>query len=143
MPAYNFQKQFVPMILDRSKVHTIRKRRKRPTKAGDMLMLYTGMRTKQCELIAISDCIKVSPISIIRGVGVRLEGNLLSDEEVHALARADGFSDGWQFFDFFDRYPFEVISSELELIYWDVGDVFLPKMGQKHGEVRLQLGGSK
>ena len=108
MPAYNFKKQFVPKILDRSKPHTVRRRRKRPTKKGDMLMLYTGMRTKKCELIAISECIKVVPIEIIRGVGVRLDGQLLSEEETHAFAKADGFEDAWPMFDFFDQYPFEV-----------------------------------
>lgn len=118
MPAYNFKRQFVPKILDGSKIHTIRRRRKNPTKDGDILYLYTGMRTKQCELIMQTKCSAILPIEVVRGYGVTLDGNLLSDEDTIKLALADGFEDVFKFFDFFDQYPYEVVSKELEIIYW-------------------------
>lgn len=122
MTAYSFQKRFAPKILDGSKPHTIRRRRKRPAKPGDKLQLYTGMRTKQCQLIMRAVCTAVYPIEVIRGHGVILNGTLLSDEETIKLALADGFEDVWAFFDFFDQYPYEVVSKELEIIYWRPDD---------------------
>jgi len=119
MPAYNFQPQFVPMILDGSKYHTIRcRRKKRPTVVGDKLFLYTGMRTKKCRLIVETECKNILPVIVLRGTNVVLDGRELTDEEMWKLAKADGFDDPWKFFDFFDRYTFEERRNELEIIYW-------------------------
>lgn len=146
MPSYNFQKQFVPKILDRSKPHTIRRRRKRPTRRGDTLSLYVGLRTRQCELIAMSDCVKVEPI-IIQISGCRifmgseaLDQNELKWDQVKELVHRDGFSNVIDFFDFFTRYDKDILD-DFELIWWDVGDVFMPWMGTK-GEIKMQLGKS-
>lgn len=62
MPAYNFQKRFVPMILSGRKFHTVRRRRKNPTKEGDWLYLYSGMRTKQCKQICATRVVQIDPI---------------------------------------------------------------------------------
>jgi hypothetical protein len=119
MPAYNFQPQFVQMIQDGSKHHTIRRRRKRPTKPGEMLKLYTGMRTKNCKLIMEVMCTSVVPVQVLRGTGIILDGKLLSDVETVMFAARDGFPDVYDFFDFFDdHYSFEVLNKELEVIYW-------------------------
>jgi hypothetical protein len=119
MPAYNFKKQFVEKILDGRKPHTIRRRRKHPTKVGDVLYLYTGLRTKNAVKFAEVRCCKILPIRVLRGAGVFLDGRELSIVETDIFARKDGFSDGWDFFDFFDQYPFEVLNSQLEVIYWE------------------------
>lgn len=119
MPLCGFQKQFVPMILDGSKSHTIRRRRKRPTKAGDVLYLYTGLRTKQCQFVMQDTCKKVVPIAIIPDIGqVRLDGRLLPLNEMMHFAVRDGFANYMDFFKFFERYPREVRERELEVIYW-------------------------
>ena len=119
MPAYNFQSQFVPMILDGSKIHTIRKRRRHPTKEGDLLWLYTGMRTKKCRLIIDTNCKKIAPIVIYPDLGqVRLEGRLLPLNEMMHFAVRDGFANYMEFFAFFRRYPQEVLEREMEVIYW-------------------------
>jgi hypothetical protein len=140
MPAYNFQSQFVPMVLDRSKHHTVRPRRKRPTKPGDKLMLYTGMRTKQCELIAITQCTSVVPIALyierVIGLGIVLDGRGLSDKEIRMFAERDGFQNVFDFFEFFERYPEHVREHELEAIHWDTGKLFMPVMGT-HGEIKV------
>ena len=118
MPAYNFQPQFVKMIQEGSKHHTIRRRRKRPTKPGETLKLYTGMRTKSCRLIMEVICTSVVPVRVLRAIGVILDGKLLSHVETVIFASRDGFPVVYDFFDFFDRYSFEVLNNELEVIYW-------------------------
>lgn len=119
MPAYNFQPQFVPMILDGSKRQTIRRRRKHPTKAGDILQLYTGQRTKKCELIATRLCTAIKPVQINPAwVIMKLDGRVLSSTEEIAFARLDGFRNAYEFYAFFERYSEEILKNELEVIYW-------------------------
>lgn len=74
MPAYSFQRQFAEPILAGTKGGTIRAARKvRPSgtsigrpgghaRPGEKLSLYTGMRTKQCRLIAERRCLATDPI---------------------------------------------------------------------------------
>lgn len=106
MPAYNFQKQFVPMILDGTKTQTIRRLRKvrrgqlvtyKPEEAGRVLSLYTGMRTKQCRLLCKVNCVAV------RGILIKYdEGVVLGKAEVYLSDRADAFARGDGFADFSD-----------------------------------------
>lgn len=127
MPAYNFQRQFVKPILALEKPHTIRPERKNPTEVGDALYLYTGMRTKQCKLIATTPCIDVKWI----GIFIRLHtepfamigGNVLSNSELDRLARRDGFASKDDFFTFFLRYPREVREHDLRLIWWSTKEL--------------------
>lgn len=119
MPAYNFQKQFVPMIRDGLKKQTIRRRRKNRTEAGDLLRLYTGQRTKNCELIHEGVCTAVKPIQIMPVVEiVKLDGRVLDSAQVFRLAKADGFETPEAFFEFFKQYPPDVLYFGLEVIYW-------------------------
>lgn len=119
MPAYNFQARFVEAILDGSKMQTIRRRRKRPTRSGDVLKLYTGMRTKQCRLLKVADCTSVVPIKIFPLYHVvKLDGRVLSAMEEGLFATRDGFEDVNEFYLFFTRYSYDVLSNELEVIYW-------------------------
>lgn len=137
MPAYNFQTQFVEKILSGEKSQTIRRRRKRQTIPGDMLSLYTGMRTKKCTLIAVAPCVNFEPIKFYLdrsemfiwspeqpGDLYYQEGEeigsfrLMNAEEVNALAHADGFEDVYDFFDFFKRYKSDYLG-DFEIIYWD------------------------
>lgn len=66
MPAYNFQGQFVPYIEDESKPHTVRADRKdgKVPKPGEILYLYTGMRTKKCRKIGEAICWATQRIEI-------------------------------------------------------------------------------
>jgi hypothetical protein len=59
MPAYNFKPEFAPLVESGEKRQTIRKKRKRPTKAGDILYLKTGMRTKKCRGLKTVVCLSV------------------------------------------------------------------------------------
>ena len=116
MPAYNFRERFVPKILAGTKPHTIRKRRKHPTKVGDILWLYTGMRTKGCKLIAGALCVRVEPI-VIWPLKRRIAGNI--DFSMTQLAYADGFEGIDDFFAFFARTYHDEVLNDFEIIFWD------------------------
>jgi hypothetical protein len=120
MPALSFQSQFVPMIVDGMKHHTIRRKRKKcPIARGQLLRLYTGMRTKQCRLIRDAHCSSVVPVVIYPKLGrVVLDGKMLSLDDTLRFAIRDGFANQMEFFRFFERYPQEVLEREMEVIYW-------------------------
>ena len=127
MPAYNFQKQFVSMILDGSKVHTIRRIRKHPTKVGDTIKMFTGMRTKDCKKFAEAACINVEPIVIwpfSKLITKELTSQALSKEKVKIIAKEDGFDDVKLFFKFFERYGTECLP-DFEIIWWDPKEITL------------------
>lgn len=130
MPAYNFQKQFVPKILDGTKVHTVRRRRKRPTVMGDRLLLYTGMRTKECECIAVTTCVKVEHIEIrptMQRMWINGEFQLWKEE--HMFIRADGFAVMEDFYAFFLRYKRPVLNN-FQVIWWDPKELITQGAGQ-------------
>lgn len=110
MVAYSFQRQFAERILDGTKGGTIRAARKRQpyygtpgahrpaghARPGEELQLYTGIRTKQCQLIARRQCVAVEPIILNFAAamitfycrGARFD----QPKDLHAFARFDGFS---------------------------------------------------
>lgn len=119
MPAYNFQGRFAQMIVDGSKRQTIRPRRKRPTRSGDVLQLYTGMRTKACRLLKVADCTSVVPVMIDPVWSwVEMDGHVLSAADEGMFAQRDGFENADEFYTFFKRYAYDVLFNELEVIYW-------------------------
>ena len=121
MPAYNFKARFADAVERGDKCQTIRKRRKRPTRPGDTLYLYTGMRTKQCRLLRTEMCIGIAPIDIYDG-RVVFDGSELPRWHAQALAEHDGFDTLADFFKFFDdTYGLPVVG-ELELIEWRPND---------------------
>ncbi len=64
MVAYSFKQRFAQPILDGMKLHTIRADRQRHARPGEEMQLYTGMRTRQCRLIARVICTEILPILI-------------------------------------------------------------------------------
>ncbi|ESA37841.1 hypothetical protein N836_35060 [Leptolyngbya sp. Heron Island J] len=110
MVAYNFKKQFAPLIKSGAKQQTIRAPRKtRHAIAGEPIQLYTGMRTKACSKLIDPDptCRAVLPISI-DGRQVLIKSTPLIGEELEQLAIADGFSSFEELAEFFeDRTPFQ------------------------------------
>jgi hypothetical protein len=65
MPAYSFQKQFVPFVESGEKTHTIRGKRKYPPKPGQPFYGYYAMRTKQCRKLIESKITRVGEIWIL------------------------------------------------------------------------------
>lgn len=108
MGLYNFQKRFVPMILSGEKTHTIRAYRAHPDKPGNVLHLYSGLRTKRAHLLMRAKCIAVDEIEISTK-GIRINDCGLSAHECELLAKRDGFEDGFsEMLSFWDgRLPFE------------------------------------
>jgi len=95
MVAYNFQRRFAAAIVDGRKTHTIRTDRRRHARPGEMLQLFTGMRSTSCvKLIPDPLCLRVEPIRIDFGAEgkidqVQLDGQAVDDLDQFALA--DGF----------------------------------------------------
>lgn len=122
MPAFSFRERFAEPIRTGTKHQTIRAERKDgriPAKAGDMLYLYCGMRTKGCFKIYVGPlgyvtCTKVQPISI--GIKTRpayqliyvvVDGEVLDSSEAEQLAKCDGFPDFKTMMQFWEgRLPF-------------------------------------
>lgn len=107
MVLYGFKQQFAAKVEDGSKPHTIRNLRKNGhAKPGDLLQLYSGLRTKDCRKLLDPDpvCWETFPIWIeAQNMAVLLgdRQDWLSDGEIEALAIADGFDSVKEFFDFF------------------------------------------
>ena len=124
MPAYDFKARFAPLVESGDKRQTLRKPRKRPTRAGDVLKLYTGQRTKNCRLLRDAICTRVRPVLIDWRVTtevwktpyIELDSRPMRYFDMLDLAQKDGFyqlDDMMKFFD--DTYGLPV---ELELIEW-------------------------
>lgn len=108
-----FKSKFKSFILDGTKTTTIRGERKdgkRP-KPGEILHLYTGLRTKSTEFILRAPCIRTEDVEIYApmrcpecGQGrwhdheqyshLVIAGVELTSPEKDLLAHADGFRDG-------------------------------------------------
>ena len=104
MPAYNFQKQFVLLIENGEKRQTIRACRKdgRKTKAGNILYLYTGMRTKGCRKLKEVLCKSVLQIVIDKNHVEIQDGTFMV--ELNSIQKAAlVFKDG---FETYTAYPF-------------------------------------
>jgi hypothetical protein len=120
MPAYNFKKQFAPDVEAGIKRQTIRPKRKRQTKPGEELQLYTGMRTKVCRLLIKTICKLVEPVEI-HATFIKVGGRILNHKEAGEFAKADGFPSLPDFYDFFinqyglsDKKPL----TEMEVTKW-------------------------
>ncbi|MBA3470909.1 MAG: hypothetical protein H0T53_14830 [Herpetosiphonaceae bacterium] len=120
MPAYNFRRVFTELILSGAKNCTIRPpRRHRPTRPGDPLYLFVGMRTKQCQRLGQAICLSVEPISI-DDEQIVLAGRPLNHQECHDLIQRDGFVSSVEFYAFFrQQYG---LPADLELITWSALD---------------------
>ena len=117
MPAYNFRSQFADDVESGRKRQTIRPRRKRPTRPGDTLYHYTGMRTKMCRKLGEFLCTKVTPVDILQGA-IRLGGRCLGTALALEFARADGFEGLEDFYRFFGEHYGLPVIGRLEVIEW-------------------------
>lgn len=97
MVAYSFKPRFVAPILAGTKTGTIRADGlRRHAMAGEQLQLYTGMRTKHCELIIRIQCIAAPKITLYFKGRTRIETSgvvLRNPKALDSFALADGFND--------------------------------------------------
>jgi hypothetical protein len=104
MVAYSFQPQFVPKLQAGEKSQTIRAvGRKRHARPGEMVQIYTGMRTKHCQKLFQSECLSTSAVLIFPDRTVQVDDRTLDEQEKADLAVADGFTDFDQFMEFFGQ----------------------------------------
>ena len=121
MPLYNFKKRFADDVESGKKLQTIRRRRKRPTVAGEMLHLYTGLRTKVSRLLRRALCTRVLPVEV-HWHGVKVGPEWIAEEEKDAFARADGFADYEDFHRFWRKEHCMTEENPLtgfDLIQWE------------------------
>lgn len=100
MVAYSFRPQFIDPIQSREKLQTVRGHRPRHARPGELVQLYTGMRTKHCRKIVEADptCLTVLPIQIFVDAlwprlitGIAVDGAALTDLQIEEFALQDGF----------------------------------------------------
>lgn len=86
------------------KRQTIRARRRdgRDPRVGDVLHLYTGLRTRGARKLGVVACRRVERVRIDPGARVRLGSTPLDPAAVRRLARADGFPSTETFLHFFE-----------------------------------------
>lgn len=132
MGALNFKAQFADDVVAGKKRQTIRARRKdgRDPKPGDILFLYTGMRTKACRKLGEAVCKSVEPVRIERAAPGAPPYPIVGDNEEWwpgdkrnpsatelYFAQRDGFKNWeemWRWFESVHGLPFEGL-----LIRWD------------------------
>lgn len=95
--------------------------RAHPDKPGNILHLYTGLRTKHTRLLMRVPCVKVEEIIISETAGelfVRVNGIELDHAECDVLAKRDGFSSWSEMCAFWkDNHTFPFFG---HIIHWRV-----------------------
>jgi hypothetical protein len=130
MPALNFKARFAPDIESGKKQQTIRRKGRRPWRAGDTAYLYTEQRQPGCRLLGIVPVIDVFDITIdFKRRSIILEHEerrhkrieVLDERHIEMLASADGFSSVDEFFEFFSKTYGGIMVGQLILWFWARG----------------------
>lgn len=109
MPAYNFQSRFAPLVESGQKRQTIRQTAK-GAKLGATAYLFIGQRTPRCRKLGEGTITDVLPIEIGRHACSEpyaiITGNdgkprHLVHYDLDALARDDGFANGYEMAEWF------------------------------------------
>ncbi len=92
----NFKAQFAPYILEGSKTHTIRAKRKITPRVGEICHCYTGLRQKGAKLLGRWKCTAVQEIEIratstVPWLEVLIDGERLGRDEAECFLHRDGF----------------------------------------------------
>jgi hypothetical protein len=92
MASLNFQARFAPDVQSGKKRQTIRARRKYPIRRGEVLYLYTGLRTQSARLLRMAKCSSTIDVSIDAS-GILYAGTrIVADAAASRLAKSDGFA---------------------------------------------------
>ena len=90
-----FKKRFAPKIVSGSKIHTVRAKRKVQPKIGEVLHMYTGLRTKDAELITkqhnLIGCQEAQIYVGLRIIEIIIDGRHLEVNEIADFCINDGF----------------------------------------------------
>lgn len=121
MVAYSFQRRFVGHIRSGDKAQTVRAERRRHARKGEVLQLYTGMRTTNCKLIGRATCASVDPIRFdfdTQEVTIGGDAPMTDLVELDAFAQRDGFEDFRSLAEFWREHHKGVQHWEGVLIRW-------------------------
>lgn len=116
----NFQAQFAPDVEAGIKTLTLRCS---PTAlrctVGDIVYLFTGMRTKACRRLGIGKVKRVRWVLIIDEHTTKIDGQTLSRDQLRDFAAADGFGGPAEQAAWFDKQyglPVDLVAIEWDLI---------------------------
>ena len=117
-----FKEQFVPKILDGSKIHTIRRDEHRRWQKKVRIHFATGVRTKNYKQFKIGVCKFNQAIHTNakkRTVYLGLNGGMhkLSDKGIDLLAKNDGFDSTEAFWEWFNEDFHGVIVHWTDFVY--------------------------
>ena len=117
-----FKQQFVPKILDGTKIHTIRRDHERRWQKGKKIHFATGVRTKHYRQFHEGVCKWNQAIQIDAGckaVYLGLNGGMhrLSPKGVDLLAKNDGFDTTEAFWEWFSEDFVGVIIHWTDFVY--------------------------
>lgn len=104
MPAYNFKERFAKDVKNLVKRQTIRAKRKYLPRVGQTAYLFTGMRTRNCKRLGEYPVRSVDDIIILEYSfehGVKINDKFIKGGNLTRLARADGFKNFGEMYDFF------------------------------------------
>lgn len=106
----SFHEEFVPKILDGTKIHTIRADKSNRWKAGQLIHFCTGLRTKAYRCFKKDTCKSTQDIEIKWSSGIalryvnpiiKIDGKLFIEHDV--LANNDGFATRNHFYAWFKK----------------------------------------
>lgn len=103
--------------------------KKRHARPGELVQLYTGLRTKNARLIGTAVCSRTAPIIIDFvwhtsrrediHLGVLIDGTLLMEKEALDFVRSDGFRTIQDFIDFWgENHGIDKLFEGI-IIYWE------------------------
>lgn len=130
-----FKIRFAEPILDGTKKHTFRAKRKNAPKIGETLHMYSGLKTKHVKLISNKEkliSIQQAKLTFIYkdnrlDVAVQIDERKLSLIEILSLARYDGFNSisDWAIYWIesstgkrFNKKKEYDVRGELDLLHW-------------------------
>ena len=129
-----FKPRFVDPIQDGTKFFTMRNPRKVTPKIGEVLHMYTGLRTKWCKLITKQHtlkCIQQAVIRVSRGnkpaphirtltsikIEISVDGRVLNSNEISQFVKYDGFENCQDFAAYWLAEK-KVVTVTLDLFHW-------------------------
>lgn len=123
MVAYSFKKQFVPLIRQGYKRQTIRAvSLRRHVRVGELIQLYTAMRTAHCaRILPDVTCIDVCPVLILFDDAMRItriDTAGIPVRDLDAFAVRDGFQDIADMAAFWEDAHGTMLQFEGVLIEW-------------------------
>lgn len=123
-----FKKRFVNPINIGTKDHTVRNRRKNRPKVGEILHMYTALRTKHCELITNKHILQaVQEVDIAVGkyssrkafwVSIRVDKKELSAKKMEEFFIRDGFKNHDDFCEYWLDGKDYICMTGLDLFHW-------------------------